>query len=145
MEIHKRIHTNTLPYKCCYCDKKFRTSSNVRKHERSHVKLAEKRGLKPEEVQPRGTKFAELFQSLADELNNASKIPDTMPCISPSNLDTPQKIPCKTFNCEFCDKSFPKPSLLLRHEVVHTKIRVFECDLCHNRFNQKAALGLHMM
>lgn len=48
LNVHKRIHTNSLPYKCQYCEKQVRNPSNLRKHERVHVKLAKKLGKRPE-------------------------------------------------------------------------------------------------
>lgn len=47
--------------------------------------------------------------------------------------------------CEFCSKSFEKPSQLLRHKRIHTGERPFKCELCSRAFNQKGSLQIHML
>ena len=47
--------------------------------------------------------------------------------------------------CKYCDKTFLKPSQLIRHTRVHTGERPFKCVTCNRAFNQKGALQLHMV
>ena len=46
--------------------------------------------------------------------------------------------------CHVCDKTFNKPSQLVRHMRVHTGERPYACLMCKKSFNQKNALQIHM-
>lgn len=51
----------------------------------------------------------------------------------------------KQYLCEICKKSFSKPSLLLRHSLVHDKTAArFRCFLCCRTFTQKVTLEKHL-
>ncbi|KAH9403512.1 hypothetical protein TYRP_015406 [Tyrophagus putrescentiae] len=45
--------------------------------------------------------------------------------------------------CPHCDQSFPYPSLLERHKLVHTGVREHLCPLCSKSFNRKSTLTEH--
>uniref|UniRef100_A0A8D8JH88 Zinc finger protein 729 n=1 Tax=Culex pipiens TaxID=7175 RepID=A0A8D8JH88_CULPI len=51
----------------------------------------------------------------------------------------------KLHECKFCDKTFPKKSLLERHYLVHTKQKPFKCEVCSKCFNQKSTLKTHIL
>lgn len=46
--------------------------------------------------------------------------------------------------CQFCGRTFAKPSERLRHLMKHTGERLFECDLCVRKFKAKPNLQYHM-
>lgn len=49
------------------------------------------------------------------------------------------------FDCEVCQKSFSKPSLLLRHSAVHNKAAAqFSCSRCSRYFSQNVTLQKHL-
>lgn len=51
----------------------------------------------------------------------------------------------KQFDCESCQKSFSKSSLLLRHSLVHDRTAArFRCHLCCRTFTQKVTLQKHL-
>lgn len=50
----------------------------------------------------------------------------------------------RTLICTFCEKSFKRPSDMLRHIRIHTKEKPFECDICNRKFNVKGTLQTHM-
>ncbi|KAH8383566.1 hypothetical protein KR009_009317 [Drosophila setifemur] len=45
--------------------------------------------------------------------------------------------------CSTCGKQFGKPALLQRHQVVHTKQKLFACDSCSRSFSQLSSLQRH--
>lgn len=48
------------------------------------------------------------------------------------------------YACEKCGKNFISQSKLTRHMLVHTLAKDHGCDICGNRFGQKAALRVHV-
>nr|XP_033497818.1 zinc finger protein 770-like [Epinephelus lanceolatus] len=49
----------------------------------------------------------------------------------------------KLHQCHLCSKSFPSPSKLKRHYVIHTGQRPFLCTICGKAFSQSHHLKLH--
>ena len=47
--------------------------------------------------------------------------------------------------CEFCPKSFKKPSDLQRHRRIHTGEKPYVCDICSKRFRVKSTLDCHLI
>ncbi|XP_034729238.1 zinc finger protein 236-like [Etheostoma cragini] len=46
--------------------------------------------------------------------------------------------------CNFCPKSFKKPSDLVRHIRIHTGERPYKCDVCGKSFTVKSTLDCHV-
>ncbi|KPP68822.1 zinc finger protein 177-like, partial [Scleropages formosus] len=51
----------------------------------------------------------------------------------------------KPFGCTLCDKSFSKPSLLKKHQVVHTGEKPYSCDICGKSFSYMYSLKSHQI
>ena len=46
--------------------------------------------------------------------------------------------------CQYCPKSFKKPSDLLRHIRIHTGEKPFGCEVCGRSFTVKSTLDSHL-
>ena len=51
----------------------------------------------------------------------------------------------KTHRCDYCGKTFNKPSILLIHIRIHTGEKPHECELCKKRFRVRKTLKEHML
>lgn len=50
----------------------------------------------------------------------------------------------KSHLCHECGKSFAKPSLLIRHSVIHSDFRAYKCETCGAQFKIKANFTVHL-
>ncbi|VDK59761.1 unnamed protein product [Gongylonema pulchrum] len=50
----------------------------------------------------------------------------------------------KTHSCDVCDRSFKKPSDLVRHKRVHTGEKPYSCGICERSFRVKSTLYQHL-
>lgn len=54
-----------------------------------------------------------------------------------------QENPSKGLKCKDCPKTFKYKSKLLRHELVHTKLKLFKCKYCTKSFSLSFNLKVH--
>ena len=86
-------------------------------------------------------------QGNTDTLNISSQphVAGTSSDVEHSSLKTRGHRSAKYPNrCSTCDKSFKKPSDLLRHVRIHTGEKPFRCDLCSREFTVKSTLDSHL-
>jgi len=111
------IYPGEYPYKCSYCDKKFKQVGHVNHHERSHTE-----NYKYECVEC-GKKFYQKSH-LKEHIN----------------VHTGRK----PLQCHLCNKTFSSRSGLKAHNLVHAGRKDFSCDKCETSFTQASNLKTHM-
>ncbi|XP_077455231.1 zinc finger protein 236 isoform X1 [Stigmatopora argus] len=169
---HMIIHVKS--FKCSMCDETFRTSLLVKKHlKKDHAIENQIIGLEDQDVRedededeeedPKTSKrraveiipfteeqAAELAKDPGEEASVSERIlsqsaaeRDRISEIKDKTdvLETEPKFPnC----CNFCPKSFKKPSDLVRHVRIHTGERPYKCDECEKSFTVKSTLDCHV-
>ena len=114
--LHERTHTGDKKYICSYCHKKFNQLSHLKDHERIHT------GEKPFVCDMCGKCFG---------YNSALK--------SHKKIHTGEM----TYKCGFCEKSFNQLGNLRTHERLHTGELKFMCSECGKCYNTRSNLGRH--
>ncbi|XP_014211767.1 zinc finger protein 236-like [Copidosoma floridanum] len=116
---HAKTHEIQETHKCYECNQEFNTSLLLRDHIKEHVKKELK------------LKDPENAETIITELESEAKVDGS-------------KKKNKVNTCQYCPKSFRKPSDLVRHVRTHTGERPYECHFCNKTFAVKCTLDSHL-
>ncbi|XP_022823976.1 zinc finger protein OZF-like isoform X3 [Spodoptera litura] len=119
---HTHIDPDFKSYECDACPKKFKSSSNLMQHKKTH--LTEKPFKCPN--------CSHAFSFRANLKKHLSK-------------DRCKTATSGPFTCTDCDKTFERESMLKSHLKKHDTERPFACEICKMTFKYKNTLIRHMM
>ncbi|KAJ8245123.1 hypothetical protein GJAV_G00274930 [Gymnothorax javanicus] len=169
--VKKEPKTKT-PFVCGYCNKAFRDSYHLRRHESCHTGI--KMVSRPKKVQtaptmvplissvPResgggGGGNSSYISTIAGILTTATTSASTGSSImSPTAMGSvpqhqhqqqpkkPAKPVKKNHGCEMCGKAFRDVYHLNRHKLSHSDEKPFECPICQQRFKRKDRMTYHV-
>lgn len=116
---HMLVHTNTRPFTCDECNKKFKSKAELFNHKKTHRPSEERYTHCCEVCGKRFTQKANLESHL--KLHTGSR----------------------PFSCEFCGKSFSQRGNMEEHRRIHTGEKPFVCNVCNIRYSRQGQLTLH--
>uniref|UniRef100_A0A3Q3H1V4 Zinc finger protein 236 n=1 Tax=Kryptolebias marmoratus TaxID=37003 RepID=A0A3Q3H1V4_KRYMA len=165
---HMIIHVKS--FKCSLCDDSFRTSLLCKRHmKKEHDRstriptrsatVETEEGLK--ETKPSGRRSLEIITFTEEQAAELAKDPGEEASVSERILaqsaaerDRISEIKDKAVEletepkfancCNYCPKSFKKPSDLVRHIRIHTGEKPYKCDECGKSFTVKSTLDCHV-
>uniref|UniRef100_A0A8C6UCA3 C2H2-type domain-containing protein n=1 Tax=Neogobius melanostomus TaxID=47308 RepID=A0A8C6UCA3_9GOBI len=148
------------PFVCVYCNKAFRDSYHLRRHESCHTGI--KMVSRPKKIQTAPT-MVPLISTVPRENNaNQSYVTTVAGIMTTATTSTgasimtpmhqqhhhiPKKSPKpvkKNHGCDMCGKAFRDVYHLNRHKLSHSDEKPFECPICQQRFKRKDRMTYHV-
>uniref|UniRef100_A0A8C8EST9 C2H2-type domain-containing protein n=1 Tax=Oncorhynchus tshawytscha TaxID=74940 RepID=A0A8C8EST9_ONCTS len=167
--LNRHMVVHLKPYKCHMCEDSFRNNVLYRKHlKKDHAEVD--RGLEDEDgeeeeeseqtvMKRNRANIITFTEEQAEELakndpGDEASVSEKVLAQSAAERDRISEIKDKAVEletepkfancCNFCPKSFKKPSDLVRHIRIHTGERPYKCDECGKNFTVKSTLDCHI-
>uniref|UniRef100_A0A6Q2Z9D2 Myc-associated zinc finger protein n=1 Tax=Esox lucius TaxID=8010 RepID=A0A6Q2Z9D2_ESOLU len=162
----KKEHKSKTPFICGYCNKAFRDSYHLRRHESCHTGV--KMVSRPKKTAQTAPTMVPLISTLPRENSGqpsyistiagilttaTTSVSSASSIISPASMinapqqsqpKKPAKPVKKNHGCEMCGKAFRDVYHLNRHKLSHSDEKPFECPICQQRFKRKDRMTYHV-
>ncbi|XP_068173116.1 vascular endothelial zinc finger 1-like isoform X3 [Antennarius striatus] len=159
----KKEPKSKTAFVCGYCNKAFRDSYHLRRHESCHTGI--KMVSRPKKTQPAPTMVPLISTVPRENSGNSSYVTTVAGILTTATTSTstgtsimtsmqhqqqqsiPKKPPKpvkKNHGCEMCGKAFRDVYHLNRHKLSHSDEKPFECPICQQRFKRKDRMTYHV-
>uniref|UniRef100_A0A1A8FWY4 Zinc finger protein 473 n=1 Tax=Nothobranchius korthausae TaxID=1143690 RepID=A0A1A8FWY4_9TELE len=116
MERHMKSHSEDRPYKCSYCEKKFKNPYVLKRHEREICKSREQK-------KPKRKETSRASMEPYSEVSVEGKICPICSRILPCTADIAKHLRShseeRPFICVTCEKGFKYKDTLKKHQIIH--------------------------
>ncbi|KJH45785.1 zinc finger, C2H2 type [Dictyocaulus viviparus] len=137
LESHKRCHTGEKPFNCHFCEKKFAQKATLQVHERTHT------GERPYKCRYCEKTFAQYGTKTVHEKSAHLVHHETRNRSRMKPFKKPIHSGIRNYKCPKCDKCLSSPSALYTHKKTHGE-KTFQCEFCPKTFTLKNYLKLHV-
>nr|XP_057936473.1 vascular endothelial zinc finger 1b isoform X2 [Doryrhamphus excisus] len=162
LAVIKKEPKSKTPFICGYCNKAFRDSYHLRRHESCHTGI--KMVSRPKKTQSAPTMVPLIATVPRENSGNSSYITTVAGILTTATTSTatgtsimtpmqhqqqqsipkkPSKPVKKNHGCDMCGKAFRDVYHLNRHKLSHSDEKPFECPICHQRFKRKDRMTYH--
>ncbi|XP_077396657.1 vascular endothelial zinc finger 1b isoform X4 [Festucalex cinctus] len=158
----KKEPKSKTPFICGFCNKAFRDSYHLRRHESCHTGV--KMVSRPKKTQPAPTMVPIVSAVPRDNGGHPSYVTTVAGVLTTATTSAatgagivaamqhqqqqnvpkkPPKVVKKNHGCDMCGKAFRDVYHLNRHKLSHSDEKPFECPICHQRFKRKDRMTYH--